>query len=106
MFHSAKDAIVSKAAQVYVNRVIECYGRVEEFRIDSKRNRIEVTCQLIGEASSIGVIIEKYRVEQVGEKKFLQVLDSSATRPWLQAVIRDHLHGRRVEVPGWASSAL
>jgi hypothetical protein len=35
-----------------------------------------------------------------------EVLDSSATRPWLQAVMRDHLHGRKIELPGWAAAAL
>ena len=39
-------------------------------------------------------------------KVFLEVLDSSATRPWLAAVMRDHLHGRKISLPGWAAAAL
>jgi hypothetical protein len=35
-----------------------------------------------------------------------EVLDSSATRPWLQAVLRDHLHGRKIPLPSWAVAAL
>jgi hypothetical protein len=106
MFSAAKDLMTSKAAKAYANNFIARYGRVNELQIDSKRNRIDVTCELNGEASPIGVTIEKYQVETEGGKTFIQVIDSSCTRPWLQAVMRDHLHGRRFEVPPWAASAL
>jgi hypothetical protein len=106
MFSAAKDMMTSKAAKAYVNDFIKAYGRVDQLEIDSKRRRIEVTCQLNGEVSPIGITIEKYQVEQQGGKTFLQVLDSSATRPWMQAAMRDHLHGRKFELPSWAAAAL
>ncbi len=97
---------MSKAARAYVNDVIKKYGRVDELTIDSKRRRIEVVCTLEGEVSAIGVSIEKYRIERADGKTFIEVLDSTATRPWMQAVMRDHLHGRRIELPAWAAAAL
>jgi hypothetical protein len=106
MFSAAKDLMTSKAAKAYVNDFIKHYGHVDELTIDSKRNRIEVTCQLNGEVSAIGVTIEKYAVEKKDGKAIFEVLDSSATRPWLQAVMRDHLHGRKIELPSWAATAL
>jgi hypothetical protein len=106
MFSAAKDLMTSKAAKAYVNNFIARYGKVNELQIDSKRHRVEVVCELNGEASPIGVTIEKYAVENKGAKTYIQVLDSSATRPWMQAVMRDHLHGRKFEVPSWAASAL
>lgn len=106
MFAAAKDLMTSKAVQAYANNFIQRYGTVQNLNIDSKRNRIEVTVLLNGEVSPVGVTIEKYRLDEEGGKKFFQVLDSSCTRPWLQAVMRDHLHGRRVELPSWASAAL
>jgi hypothetical protein len=63
-------------------------------------------CQLNGEVSPIGVTIERYQVEQRGGKTYLEVLDSSATRPWMRAAMRDHLHGRKFELPSWAAAAL
>ncbi|MDO8541141.1 MAG: hypothetical protein Q7S40_11950 [Opitutaceae bacterium] len=98
--------MTSKAARAYINNVIGRYGAVEDLKIDSSRRRIDVVCRLNGEVSPIGVTIEKYKVEKDGAKKFVQVIDSSATRPWLEAVMRDHLHGRRFEVPSWAAAAL
>jgi hypothetical protein len=106
MLSAAKDAMASMAAKSYLNNFIERYGRVDDLKIDTKRSRIEVVCTLIGEVAPIGVTIERYRIEDRGARKVLQVLDSSATRPWLQAVMRDHLHGREFEVPPWAASAL
>ena len=106
MFTAAKDMMTSKAAKTWVNDYIKSYGRLEEFSIDSKRHRIDMKCHLNGEVSPIGVTIEKYQVEQRGGKTYIEVLDSSATRPWMQAAMRQHLHGRKFEVPGWASAAL
>lgn len=106
MFSAAKDLMTSKAAKSYVNDFIKSYGRVEELSIDSKRRRIDLRCQLNGEVSPIGVTIEKYQLEQRDGKTFLEVIDSSATRPWMQAAMRQHLHGRKIEVPGWAAAAL
>jgi hypothetical protein len=106
MFAAAMDMMTSKAAKAYVNDFIKLYGRVEEPSIDSKRRRIDLRCTLNGEVSPIGITIEKYQLEQKGGKTFIEVLDSSATRPWMQAAMRQHLHGRKLEVPSWAAAAL
>ena len=106
MFSAAKDLMTSKAAKTWVNDFIKAYGKVDELSIDSKRRRIDMKCQLSGEVSAIGVTIEKYQLEQRGGKTFIEVMDSSATRPWMQAAMRVHLHGRKFEVPGWAAAAL
>lgn len=106
MFSAAKDMMTSKAAKSWVNDFIKAYGRVEELTIDSKRRRIDMRCHLAGEVSPIGITIEKYQLEQAGGKTFIEVTNSSATRPWMQAAMREHLHGRKIEVPGWAAAAL
>jgi hypothetical protein len=106
MFSAAKDMMSSKAAKTYANNLIARYGSVEELSIDSRRHRIEVVVMLNGEVSPIGVTVEKYQVLQQNGRTFLEVLDSSCTRPWLQAAMRDHLHGRKFELPSWAAAAL
>ncbi len=106
MFSAAKDLLTSKAAKTYANDFIKRYGKIDELSIDSKRRRIDVVCQLNGEVSPIGITIESYRIEDKGGKKFLEVIDSSATRPWMQTAMRDHLHGRKIELPPWAAAAL
>lgn len=98
--------MMSQAARAFAGEFIRNYGRIETLTIDSKRRRIEVVCRLNGEVSAIGVTIEEYRLEQSGGKTYLEVLASTATRPWLDAVLRDHLRKRRIALPPWAASAL
>jgi hypothetical protein len=106
VFSAAKDLMTSKAAKAWLNDRLGPYGQVQELKIDSKRNRVEVVCDLKGEVAPIGVTVEKYQLESKDGKTYIEVLDSSATRPWLQALMRDYLHGRRFEVPSWAAAAL
>lgn len=106
MFTSAKDLMAGRAAKSYLNSLIKAYGRVDELIVDSKHRRIELTCQLEGEVSPIGVTIERYELERRGEKTFISVRESSATRPWMQAAMRQHLHHRAIELPSWAAAVL
>jgi len=106
MFAAAKDHVTSQVALSYVNKAIARYGQVESLRINSRRSRIELVCRLEGETESIGVTIEKYVIEKEGAKRLFHVLESSATRPWLQTALQDHLHGRKIELPRWAAAAL
>lgn len=106
MIGGMKDRMASRMAQTFVNERIGRYGRVEMLTIDSGRGRIELVCALDGETSAIGVTIERYRIEEADGKTYLEVTASAATRPWLARVLADHLHGRRLEVPGWAAAIL
>lgn len=106
MFSAAKDLMTSAAAKAYANNFLKPYGHVETLTINSKLHRIEVVCHLKGEVSPINVTIDDYTVERKAGKVMLQVHASSASRPWLEAVMRDHLHGRPFEVPSWAVGAL
>lgn len=98
--------MTSKAARSYLNDVIKTYGRVHTLAIDSKRGRIEVSCELEGEVEFIAVTIERYVIVQSDDGAFLEVHASTASRPWLEAALRVHLHGRRIALPGWAATAL
>lgn len=106
MFSAAKDLLTSKAAKAFVNERIKNYGRVEEFAIDSKRRRIDLVCNLHGEVSAIGVTIEQYELRYEDGKTFIEVLSTTATRAWMESAMRDHLHGRKFELPPWAAAAL
>jgi len=106
MFSAAKDLMTSKAAKSYLNDQIRTYGKVRDLAVDSKRGRIELTCELLGETEPIAVTIERYVIIREADGALLEVEASSASRPWLQAALRAHLHGRRIALPGWAATAL
>jgi hypothetical protein len=106
MFTAAKDALASRAAQIWANKLIARYGKVEGLRIDSRRKTVEVSCLLEGEATSITIRIENYVVETELGKRFMRATDFRCTRPWLQKFLTDFGHQRRIELPPWAAAVL
>ena len=106
MFTTAKDALASRAAQVWANHLIARYGKVQDLRIDSRRKTVEVCCLLEGESTSITIRIENYVVETEQDRKFIRAIEFSCTRPWLQNFLTDFGHRQRVELPPWAAAAL
>lgn len=106
MFSAAKDAMASRAAQAYVNDRIARYGRLQELRIDSRAHTMEGTCLLLGETAPITVQVEHYEISERDGAKFLTLQRCRCARPWLQNLLSDFVEGRRIELPGWAASAL
>lgn len=106
MFNAAKDALASRAAQVWANKLIAPYGRVQDLKIDSRRKTVEVSCLLDGEPTPITIRIENYVVETERDKKFLRATAFSCTRPWLQKFLTDFGHRQRIELPPLAAAAL
>jgi hypothetical protein len=106
MFAAAKDALAGRAAQVWANKLIARYGKVQDLKIDSRRKTVEVSCLLDGEPTPITIRIENYVVETEGNKTFLRATVFSCTRPWLQKLLSDFGHRQRIELPTWAASAL
>jgi hypothetical protein len=106
MFHAAKDALASQAAQVWANNLIARYGKVLDLKIDSRRKTVEVSCLLNGEPTPITIRIENYAVETERDKKFIRATDFSCTRPWLQNLLTDFGPQQRIELPRWAATAL
>ena len=106
MFNAAKAALASRAAQVWVNKLIARYGKVQDLNIDSRRKTVEVSCLLDGEPTPITISIGNYVVETELNKKFVRATDFSCTRPWLQNFLNDFGHRQRIELPAWAAALL
>ena len=106
MFHAAKDALTSRAAQTWANHLIARYGKLQDLTIDTRRKTVEVTCLLDGEATPVTIRIENYGVETDGDKKFIRATKFSCSRPWLQNLLMDHCPRQRIELPPWAAAVL
>ncbi len=106
MFRAAKDAVASRAAQVWVNRLIARYGKVHRLKIDTHRRTVEASCQLDGELTSITITIENYAIETEGEQNYIRATVFTCTRLWLQTLLTDFGHRKRIELPAWAAAAL
>jgi len=106
MFNALKDKVTSNAARLHCNNLLARYGSVQELRIDSARQSMEVVCLLEGESAPIAVTVEKYVITDEGGEKFVHVAASRCTRPWVQHFLEDHIHGRKFPLPSWAAAAL
>jgi hypothetical protein len=106
MFNAAKDALASRAALVWANKLIARYGEVQDLTIDSRRKTVEVSCLLDGEPTPITIRIENYVVETERGRRFIRATGFSCTRPWLQRFLTDYGHRKRIELPPWAAAVL
>jgi hypothetical protein len=106
MFNAAKDALSSRAAQAWVNKMIARYGKVQHLKIDSRRKTMEVSCLLEGELTPITIRIQNYVVETEPGRKFVRATGFHCTRPWLENLLTDFAARKRFEVPSWALAAL
>jgi hypothetical protein len=106
MFNLAKNMMTGKAAQMYVNKLIARYGEVRDLRIDPDRKTIDLVCHLLGEGEPLKVRVDKYAVQQKGDRHFVQLVQCTCSRQWVQNLIEDYAKGRPVEIPSWAASAL
>jgi ribosomal protein L22 len=106
VFTAAKDALASRAAHVWADKLIARYGKVQELRIDSRKKTVEISCLLEGEPTTITIKIVNYVVEAERGKVFIRATDFSCTRPWLHKLLLDFGHKHRIELPPWAAAAL
>ncbi len=106
MFTAAKDRLASEAARAYLGAWLRPYGVLESLAIDSAQRSIALVVRLDGESAAVAVTIERYETVPHEGGAALRVLASSASRPWLAALLRDHLHGKSLRLPAAAAALL
>lgn len=106
MFRAAKNAIASKAAQVYLKGLLARYGEVQHVKIDAENQTIALTVHLKGEPAPIDAEVRRYVIHEVRGKKFIEILECRCSRPWMQALLEDFAIKRRIELPPLAAAAL
>lgn len=102
-----KDSLAATAARKLLEGKIERYGRILELRLRSKARMIYLEVMLTGEATPICIDISRYAIRHGSDgKPALVVEEVSASREWLQLVLRDFLVGQLIPVPTMALMAL
>ncbi|WP_221031419.1 hypothetical protein [Actomonas aquatica] len=106
MFRALKDSVAASTARRLLNQHLARYGSVEALHLDSRNRRLEVTGTPHGEAEPVTLVIDRYELDRTADTVHLRVLDCTCSRPWLQALIEDHLYHRPLEIPRWAAAFL
>ena len=77
-----------------------------ELSIDTKKRRIRVRLELLGEAEPIEVEITKYNLKNKDSGARLTIEEATASREWLAVALREFLVGQSINLPAKAAALL
>ena len=77
-----------------------------ELSIDTKKRRVRVRLELLGEAEPIEVEITKYSLKNKESAARLTIEEATASREWLNVALREFVVGRTIEIPAKAVALL
>ena len=77
-----------------------------ELSIDTKKRRIRVRLELLGEAEPIEVEIAKYNLKNKNSGARLTIEEATASREWLAVALREFVVGQSINLPAKAGALL
>ena len=77
-----------------------------ELSIDTKKRRVRVRLELVGEAEPIEVEITKYNLKNKDSAARLTIEEATASREWLAVALREFVVGRTIDLPAKAGTLL
>ena len=77
-----------------------------ELSIDTKKRRVLVRLELIGEAEPIEIEIVKYNLKTKENVTKLSVEEATASRPWIAAALQEFVVGETLSIPKKAAAIL
>ena len=102
-----KDTLVAAGAKERFNQLIRPYGKVLEFRLDTRERTVFASFRLKGELEAIQFWIHQYELVTNKKGQTFIVVDGKEIetfREWLTKLIGDQLGRQKVLVPeqfGW-----
>lgn len=79
--------------------ILQPYGRITSFKLNSESRELDVTVELNGEVEPLRVHIQEYELIEEDGKMFLIIHRVVTSRAWLTALVRDLAVGRKLELP-------
>jgi hypothetical protein len=102
----SKDATLAFTARIAINSKLKGIGEMTELSIDTKKRRVRVRLELVGEAEPIEVEITKYNLKNNDSGARLTIEEATASREWLAVALREFVVGRTIELPARAVALL
>jgi hypothetical protein len=99
--NSAKDRLLATGAKAHFNKLIERYGTLLEFQLNTVARSLFLTLQLKGEQTPVEIRVHEYTLS-TAEGKSVLVIDGKkvdTSREWLTVLIRDRVGEKRLVVP-------
>jgi len=105
-FHRSEDATLAFTARVAINRRLGSIGTMTELSIDTKKKRIRVRLDLVGEKEPIEIEILRYNLKTKGETAHITIEEAIASREWLTVALREFVVGQDITIPAKAGALL
>ena len=77
-----------------------------ELSIDTKRKRVRIRLELLGEKDPIDVEIIRYSLKVKGKSTHITIEEATSSRQWLTIALREFIVGQDLAVPAKAVALL
>ena len=101
-----KGAAVSVAGKQFFSSYIQRYGKMLNFSVQPDTKKIYAELLLKGEDTPIKLTLDGYEISGPADKPTLHVAKVSASREWLEVVLREFVEGKPIELPPKAAPLL
>jgi hypothetical protein len=106
VLHRSKDATLAFTARFAINAKLRSIGEMTELSIDTKKKRVRVRLELLGEQEPIDVDILRYSLKEKGGTTHITIGEVSSSREWLTVALREFVVGRDLAIPAKAGAIL
>jgi hypothetical protein len=99
--NNAKDRILAKGAKAQFNKLIEGYGAVLDFQLNTVNRSLSVELLLRGEQTPIEIHVHEYTLSTVEGKSVLQIdgRKINTSREWLSQLFHKQVGDKPFVVP-------
>ncbi|MHC1764280.1 MAG: hypothetical protein AB9869_08235 [Verrucomicrobiia bacterium] len=94
-----KDSTVSFVLEKVLRKKVERYGRLVEFKLDSRSAQASITLALHGEADPVTIWIDEYHLISHRDGTSVSIAKARTSREWLTLLVQDFLLGRAFPIP-------
>jgi len=77
-----------------------------ELTIDTKKKKLRLQLELLGEPEPIAIEVTRYNLKTKGGQTQLTIEEATASREWLAVALREFVVGRSFQVPAAAGAVL
>ena len=106
LLDKTKGQAVSLAGRQFLSSYLQKYGQMLYFSVQPDTKKISAELLLKGEDTPIKLTLDGYEISGPADKPTLRVAKVSASREWLEVVLREFVEGKPIELPPKAAPLL
>ena len=99
LLDKTKGQAVSMAGKQFLNAYLEKYGTMLNFSVQPETKTITAEILLKGESSPLKLTLGGYEIGGDPGKPTLRIAHATASREWLEVVLKEYLVGKPIDLP-------